>query len=145
MTRIVRSIIIPAPIDEVFRYASDYRTWADWFAGVSDVKASTAISQGNGARYAYKVRMMGVSAPVETEIHDFVTNSGWRGISTRGVTHKTFWTFKQVEQGTELTYSLEYQLPVPLLGSLLDSLLMRPQWEKFIEKALKNLRQHFIP
>jgi uncharacterized protein YndB with AHSA1/START domain len=134
MTRIERSIIIPAPVEDVFSYAADYRTWATWFDGASDVRASAAIAQGNGARYAYRVRMMGVSASVETEVHDFVVNSGWRGVATRGVPHETSWICREVEEGTSLTYSLEYRLPVPLLGSIVESLLMRPQWERFIEK-----------
>ncbi|MBM4159704.1 MAG: SRPBCC family protein [Ignavibacteria bacterium] len=144
MTHIKHSITIEAPVDQVFNYAADYRKWSEWFEGVSDFKLTTQITQGNGARYAYKARVMGLSAPVETEIHDFVQNRGWTGISTKGLAHRTRWSFEPSGNGTKFTYAMEYQLPVPLLGSLLDSLFARPQWRKILERSLNNLRQHFV-
>ncbi len=145
MTRIERSTTIQAPVQEVFGYAADWRTWGDWFAGVSDFRATTEIIQGNGARYTYKVWMMGAAVTVETEIHDFVRNAGWTGISTKGMPHRTYWKFEPAGTGTRFTYVLEYRLPIPLIGSLLDGLLLRPQWKRIIEKSLFNLKQHFLP
>ena len=71
MTRVEHSIVIKAPISQVFEYAADYRKWSEWFEGVSDFRPSTSISRGNGTRYAYKARMMGLSVGVETEVHNF--------------------------------------------------------------------------
>ena len=34
MTRIEGSAIIPAAPEDVFRYASDWRKWAEWFEGL---------------------------------------------------------------------------------------------------------------
>jgi coenzyme Q-binding protein COQ10 len=144
MTRIERSIIIEAPIKDVFSYAADWRKWSDWFEGVSNFKATTEVEQGNGARYAYKARMMGISAKVETEIHDFVRDKGWTGIATKGMPHRTYWIFESIGDKTKFTYALEYKLPLPFLGSLLDSLIMKPQWERIIGNSLKNLRGHFL-
>ena len=144
MHRIEHSVIIPAPVDQVFGYAADYLRWTEWFEGVSDFKPTTAVTRGNGVRYAYKARVMGLSAPVEIEIHDFVHNRGWTGVSTKGLTHRTYWTFEPIGDGTKFTYALEYQLPIPLLGSLLDSLFTRRQWQKILERSLNNLKQHFV-
>lgn len=143
MTRIEHSITIEAPVEQVFAYAADYRTWNEWFEGVSDFKPTTAVTQGNGARYAYKARLLGVSASVETEVHDFVNNRGWTGLATRGIPHRTHWKFESIGSGTKFTYTLEYQLPIPLLGSVFDSMFMKPQWDKIIANSLHNLRQHF--
>jgi uncharacterized membrane protein len=143
MTRVEHSIVIKAPISQVFEYASDYRKWSEWFEGVSDFRPSTSISRGNGTRYAYKARMMGLSVGVETEVHNFEENRGWTGIATKGMPHRTHWLFEPVEGGTKFTYTLEYQLPVPLIGSLIDSSFMKPQWDKIIRTSLNNLGQHF--
>lgn len=37
--------------------------------------------RGNGARYKYKAWLMRLPATVETEIHDYVETSGWKGVS----------------------------------------------------------------
>jgi hypothetical protein len=143
MTRVEHNILIQAPVKDVFSYASDWRKWSDWFEGVSDFKATTEVEQGNGARYSYKARIMGISAKVETEIHDFVQNAGWKGVATKGMPHKTYWIFESIGDGTKFTYALEYKLSIPLLGSLLDSLIMKPQWDRIIRNTLKNLKDHF--
>jgi uncharacterized membrane protein len=44
---------------------------------------------------------------------------------------------------TRLTYVLEYSLPVPVLGALLDSLLMRRGWRRRLENSLQNLKLYF--
>ena len=144
MTRIERTVVIQAPVERVFSYAADHQKWAEWFESVSDVKATTGVTQGNGARYAYRVRVMTVSARVETEIHDYVQNRGWTGLSTRGLPHRTRWIFEPIGSTTRFTYIVEGHLPVPLVGSLCDSLFLRPQWEKIVQHSLNNLKQHFL-
>jgi coenzyme Q-binding protein COQ10 len=144
MTRIERSIMIQAPVKDVFDYAADWRKWSEWFEGLLDFRPTTAIEQGNGARYAYKARMMGLSLKVETEIHDLVLNAGWTGVATKGMPHRTQWIFESIGDTTKFTYVLEYKLAVPLVGSLLDSLIMKPQWNRIISNSLKNLKGHFL-
>lgn len=143
MTHIEHTVLIQAPVEKVFSYAADYRTWSEWFEGVSDFKSTGTISQGNGARYSYKAQLLGVSAAVETEIHDFEVNRGWKGTATKGMPHRTQWIFERVDEGMRFTYILEYQMPVPLLGPILDSLFMKPAWKKLIQKSLNNLAAHF--
>lgn len=143
MTRIERQIIIDKPIDEVFKYTSDWRKWSDWFEGVTDFKPTTEIQQGNGARYAYDAKMMGLMVKVETEIYNYVENKGWNGKATKGMPHQTEWIFKSTEEGSEFTYALEYKLPIPILGPLLDKWILTPQWIKIIERSLQNLKQKF--
>jgi len=41
MTQIKRSVIIMAPVQKVFKYASDYHKWSDWYEGVSNFSPIT--------------------------------------------------------------------------------------------------------
>ena len=142
MSRIEGSVNVNAPVEEVFEFASDWKRWSEWFEGVSDFSPAGDTIRGNGARYAYRARMMGIPAKVETEIHDFIENKGWTGISTRGLSHKTQWLFEAQGRSTRFTYILECDLPVPLLGALFDRLLKR-EWRRIIDKSLQNLQKHF--
>ena len=142
MTRVEASVEVNAPLEEVFAFASDWRRWDDWWEGVSGFHPTTEITRGNGTRYAYKAWIAGLPLNVETEIHDFVENVGWRGMVTRGVPHRTQWVFEAKGDATRLTYILEYSLPVPVLGPLADSLLMRPGWRRRLETSLRNLKIH---
>ncbi|MBR9999158.1 MAG: SRPBCC family protein [Cyclobacteriaceae bacterium] len=82
MTRIERSILVAAPLKEVFEYEFDLRKWPEWFEGVSDFTPATETDHGNGARYVYKAQMMGMTVTLETEIQDYVENQGWTSRAT---------------------------------------------------------------
>ena len=144
MTRIESCVQIPAPVNDVFPYVSDYRKWEEWFEGVSDFKPTTNTTKGNGTRYAYKAKMMGLSVNVETEIFDYIENRGWKGKATKGMPHTTLWIFEPEDNGTKFTYSLEYEINIPLIGNWLDNKFMKPQWERIIGNSLENLKKMFI-
>lgn len=143
MTRIEDSVVVDAPADAVFGYASDWRSWPDWFEGLSDVRSTSEVIRGNGARYAYRVRVMGIPASVETEIQEFVEGQGWTGVGTRGLPHRTHWRFEAQGQSTRFTYALEYRLPLPLLGAVLDALFVKREWRGIVRKSLSNIQRHF--
>ena len=86
---------------------------------------------------------MGLSVGVETEIHDFKQNRGWTGIATKGMPHRTAWIFEPVGSATRFTHVVEGHVPVPLFGSLFDSLFLKPQWDRIVKTSLNNLGQRF--
>ncbi len=143
MTRVESSVEINVPVTDLFAYASDWRHWEEWWQGVRDFRPTTEMTRGNGTRYAYKAWIAGLTLNLETEIHDFVENGGWRGVVTKGPPHRTQWVFEARGGKTRLTYILEYNLPVPLLGPLPDSLIMRPGWQRMLESSLRNLKTRF--
>lgn len=140
MTEIKRSVEIDALVVEVFRFAADWQNWPKFFEAVSEFKPTTELTRGNGARFAYKAKLLGIKAPVETEIRDFVENEGWTGVSVKGMEHKTQWVFAQENSKTRFTYVLSYRLPLPVLGGVLDALFVKPAWERIIENSLLNLK-----
>ena len=142
-TRLIASVEVNAPRDDVWAFASDWHHWDSWWAGVSGVRPTTECTRGNGTRYAYRAWIAGLTLNLETEIHDFVEKTGWRGVVTKGPPHGTQWLFEDLGTTTRLTYTLEYSLPIPVLGPLLDALLMRPGWQRRLDTSLRNLKLHF--
>ncbi len=140
MTHISRSVFIDAPLSRVFAYASEWSRWEDWFEGVSGFRPLTEIEKGNGAKYAYRAKMMGISVPVDAEVRDFRKNKGWVATGKKGMPYTAKWTFREKGGGTEFTYALEYTLTIPLIGGFLDRKLMIPEWENILEKSLANLK-----
>jgi carbon monoxide dehydrogenase subunit G len=143
MNKIVHSIILRAPLEEVFEYVSDWEKWEEWFEGVSNFEPTTITQKGNGTRYKYKAKLMGFKATLETEIHDFIENEGWRGQVIKGMPHETYWNFEELNGNTKFTYGLQYSLSIPIIGTSLDSLLLKPQWNRIIKNSLQNLANKF--
>ena len=138
MAEIKRSIKIRAPISKVFGYASDYLNWPEFFEGVSNFKSITETTRGNGAKFTYKAKMLGMKVTVGTELQEFRENEGWLGKSFKGMEHKTQWIFKKSNGSTEFTYILSYKFP---MGNFLDKKFMQPIWIKIIENSLENLKR----
>lgn len=143
MPTLERSIIIEAPIEEVFQYAADWRTWPDWYSGFTDVSPTTGTERGNGAIYVYKMWVLGLPFKAQTEVHDFVENRGWSGRRVKGVPHSTSYVFEDLAAHTKFTTAIYYSLPIPIIGPLLCSLFFNRAWRRILEKSLNNLKAHF--
>jgi uncharacterized membrane protein len=141
MTEINRSVKINAPLNKVFEYTSDYRNWSEFFEGVSDVKPITDSTRGNGAKFIYKVKVLGMRVKVGTELHEFKENEGWRGKSFKGMEHRTQWIFKKSNGDTEFTYILNYDFPWYFGGKIIDKMFAKPEWIKIIENSLQNVKR----
>ena len=141
MTEIIRSIIIEAPIERVFQYASDYQKWPEFYEGVSDFNPITETTRGNGTKYIYKAKIFGMNNIVGTEITEFRENGGWIGKSFKGLEHKTQWIFKKSNSNTEFTHGLSYKCPWYMGGKFVDNKFVEPAWIKIIEKSLQNLKR----
>ena len=143
MARVELSVHVPAPLSEVFAYASDWERWAEWFEGVSDFRPIAEIVRGNGARYAYKARFMCFRVGVVTEITEFVENAGWKGVARKGMPHTTYWRLEAAVDRTRFTYAIEGGVPVLALGALLDAMVLNPQWNRIVRASLDNLMRRF--
>jgi uncharacterized membrane protein len=141
MTEIKQEIKIETPVEKVFGYASNYRNWPAFFEGISDVRPVTRITDDNGSRFIYRVKMMGLKVTVGTEFREFRKNEGWTGISFKGLEAQTQWIFEKSGEGTLFTYIQKYKLPFYLGGRLLDQKVIKPQWIKLIADSLKNLKR----
>jgi coenzyme Q-binding protein COQ10 len=141
MTEIKKSILINAPINKVFDFASNYLKWQEFFAGISDIRPITDITDDNGARFLYKVQLMGIKISVGTEFQQFKRNEGWIGQSFKGLDAQTQWIFKESAGKTEFTYIQRYKLPYYMGGKLIDNKFITPQWIKLIEESLNNLKR----
>ena len=141
MTEIKKSILINAPINKVFDFASNYLKWQEFFVGISDIRPITDITDDNGARFLYKVQLMGIKVSVGTEFQQFKRNEGWIGQSFKGLNAQTQWIFKESDGETEFTYIQRYKLPFYMGGNLIDKKFITPQWIKIIEESLNNLKR----
>jgi ligand-binding SRPBCC domain-containing protein len=142
MARIENTIKINAPVEAVFDYiVAEWEGTMSFFAGVFAWTPDPAKPMGDGFQFSYKVKLLGLPTKIEMVVRDFVKHQGWIAVSTRGPKTKGEWIFTPADNGTNFTYILNYKMPIPLLGGLLDSLIAKKQWEALIEKSLRNLTE----
>ena len=141
MAKIERSIEIRAPVEKVFDFVADWRNKLRFFEGIYDWKPTTEKTRGDGARFVYKVKVLGREYETEDEVSDFVENRRWSCTSVRGVQSKHEWIFSRLDEKTIVIFLSEYKPPVPILGVVLDVLFFKWRWQRNVERSLQNLKK----
>jgi hypothetical protein len=144
MARIQKSIVIEVPVEEAFEFAVDWRNATRFYEGAFDLKPVTEKTKGNGARFTCKAKNPiagGIS--YEVEYSDFVENVGWTATGVKGPRFVERWSFERLDGrpgATRVIYDMSYDVPVPIVGRLIDVLASEPLWTKRVEKSLRNLK-----
>jgi uncharacterized membrane protein len=143
MTKVETSVIIEAPLEKVYAYASDWRNFKRYFVYVRDVRPLTEKTIGEGARLELKVRFRGLGLTSEWRGLEATENVGWTfdaKLMGRWATKR--WRFTPVNDSTRATFTLEYQPPPPpIIGRLFDALFIRPEWERLYKGSFETLKQ----
>jgi uncharacterized membrane protein len=121
---------------------SEWQDKMSFFEGIYDWRRLTEQRMSDGFQIAYKAKILGVESEIEMKVSNFVENEGWIATSTKGPQCKGKWSFARVNGNTRFTYTLEYKLPIPIVGGIMDALLVKRSWEKIIDKSLRNLKEH---
>ena len=83
--------------------------------------------------------MAGMKFNGSSENTEVVQNERTVTESTGGIDSTITWTFQPEDGGTNVTVEAEYKVPVPLLGKLAESVIVR-QNQKETEMILDNLK-----
>ena len=140
MARIVKSVKIKTPVENVFNFTRNWKNYASFYEGIYDWRPTTEITSGKGARFAYRAKALGREYEIETEVMEEVENRKRSFASVHGAETKGEWLFEPLKDGTRITYIVEYKLPIPIIGGILDVLFFKPKRRAHIEKLLQNLK-----
>jgi len=132
------SIVINAPVSEVFTYVNELTTMPDWLTGLVEVR--NVIGTGEGQQCEWTFKLVGVQLRGQAVTVDCVANER--------CTHQSIGmfssTWKQIvephEDGTKLIIEVEYALPLPVLGKLAEHLTVR-RMARDLDSSLLNIKE----
>ncbi len=104
------SVIIEAPLESVFAYASEWRDFERYFAYVRDVRPLTEKTLGEGAQLELRVTFRGMPLVSQWRGTEQTENVGWTfdtKLMGRWATKR--WDFESVNGCTRATFTLEYE------------------------------------
>jgi len=145
LTRIEKSIVIEAPVEKVFDFATD----VDNFIKTQPPEMEmTVLSRDKGPdRVGSKAKVRGKFGgqvlEVEVEVTELVKNKR-RVMRQKGGALKKYEgtdLFEPTEKGTKWTTILEYELPYSLLGKIVDKLKVRKDIEKSMDYSAKKTKE----
>jgi uncharacterized protein YndB with AHSA1/START domain len=140
MPEVVNTAVINAPAARIFDYIAAAERNAEW---VPDLSLSQRLTPGEtriGTRFRFVSRLAGIPVDVTDEVVQLVPE---RYIAFRGVTgpaHSGSWRFEPLEQGTHVTYRMEFELP-PGIGLMAKLIKLEDRLDEQSRACLANLRR----
>lgn len=142
MTRVEKSVVIRAPLESVWAFTSDWRNLRRYFVYVDEVKPRTEQTLGKGARLDLRVRFLGRTMDSQWECVEYLPNEGWTfHAALMGVTAVKRWRFLPAGDGTKVIFTLDYQPAPPVIGPIVDALVIKRAWQKLYERSFEALKQ----
>ena len=138
MAKVEQSIIIKAPVEKVFSYLCDPMNQLEWLPSMTDVRDITG--EGVGQKFGWTYKMMGVSFKGETEVVESVGSERRVIKSTGGIQSTWTWTTKSENGKTVVNLTVEYTIPVPVLGKVAERMVLR-QNEREAALAMTNIKE----
>jgi uncharacterized membrane protein len=138
MAKITKTITINAPVEKVFSFMTNPVNLPEVWPSMVEVKdVKPAPAGGNDFSWVYK--MAGIKFEGASETTEFILNQRDVTKSTKGINSTFVWKYEAHDGGTKLTVEVEYVVPVPLLGKLAESFIIK-QNEHEAEALLANLK-----
>jgi uncharacterized membrane protein len=137
MAKVEKSITINAPVEKVFAYIEDPMNQLEYLPSIVEVKDVTG--QGVGAHYRWAYKMTGLRFEGETTMTEYVSNERIVVQTKGGIASTWSWTFTSGDGGTEVNLTVEYTIPVPVLGKLGEALVLK-QNEREAGTAMANIK-----
>ncbi len=142
MAKVEKEVIIYAPLEKIFGYVSEPSNLPEFWPSVTEVKDVQSLPNGSySGRWVYK--MVGMRFEGIGECTEIVPNQ-WFVIKTEdGVSSTITWTFRSIEDMTRVTLTIEYKVPVPLLGKLAEAIIVKMN-EQEADLIMSNLQARFM-
>ena len=138
MARIEESVIIKCPVDRVFVYTTEAKSWPKWHATMPEVEQTSQGQVGVGTTFRGKNRMMGQTSEWTAKATEYAPNKKWAKTITSGsVVIDEQLIFDAVEGGTKFT--IVFDVKVGGFLRLLSSMIVNSM-RKQLKLDLINLK-----
>lgn len=137
MIKVERSVMINAPIEEVFSYVEDPVNQLEWLPGITEVR--NIVGRGKGLWFHWTYKMMGILFSGVVEFTEHLLNERLVAVSTGSIDSIWVWTFQPESDKTLLNMVVEYEVPELVLGKMAEWLVLR-QNEREADLSMANIK-----
>lgn len=147
MHRIDNEIILNSGVERVFNYIKEPSNWPEFWPSLIEISDIQALANG-GYKAKYEYNMAGMRFKGKGEYTEYIPNNRIAVSTDGGITSSFTFTFRTVKESnqikkTHLKLTVEYDIPIPLLGKLAEVIISRIN-EQDIGLLLSNLQVRFL-
>jgi len=129
-----KSVIVNAPVHEVFMMWRNFEDFPKFMSHVKEVKML------DGSVSHWKGRIAGLDEEWDAKTTKMEEDKAIAWESTCGFQNSGEVRFEQVDKGTRITVHFEYTPPVGALGKAAEAVYVGREFEESLEKDLKNFK-----
>jgi uncharacterized protein YndB with AHSA1/START domain len=138
MVRINQEITLSAPPEKIFNYVSKPANLPEIWPSLIEIRNEQPLPNG-GYSFTWMYKMGGVFLEGTGEHTDIVPNH-WLTAETRGAVDSSItWTFRSIGHQTRVTLTIDYRIPIPVLGRLAEIFIVKAN-EHEAKLIMANLR-----
>ena len=138
MFKIKKTVLINAPVAKVCDYMKDPAHLPEFWPSMLEVKNIRNNAKG-WPIYEWVYKMAGMKFEGETDTIEFVEHKHTTTESTKGIPSHFDFDYKDLAGKTELTVTVEYTVPIPLIGKLAEGVIGKMN-EHDADTMLANLK-----
>jgi len=138
MKRVERSIMINVAVEKGFNFISDPMNQIDWMPSMVSVKDVSGSGLGTSFRWTYK--MAGLLLEGESTFTEHIPIKRIVTESKGGVKSTFTFDFEPHNDGTILKLVIEYNIPIPVLGKIGETILLKRN-EREADLAMANIKE----
>jgi ligand-binding SRPBCC domain-containing protein len=133
-----RKIHIDAPVEKVFAFAIEPENLLEIWPSLMKVhNIERSPTAGNSWDWEYK--MAGITLRGHNETTEFVPNKRVVAENKEGIKSKFYWLYSAENGGTSLDLTVEYDMPIPVLGKLAEKVVVKMN-ENEMDTLMSNLK-----
>jgi uncharacterized membrane protein len=138
MASLQKSVFIDAPAAKIFGYINEPANLPEIWPSMIEAKDVEKLPNG-GNRFRWVYKMAGMRFEGTSEDTECVDCERLISETKGGIESRVGWIFEPEGDGTRATFEADYTVPIPLLGRLAESFIVR-QNQNESEVLLANLK-----
>jgi uncharacterized membrane protein len=138
MKQVEKSIQVHATAARIFDYLTQPTNLLEIWPSMTEVTNVTRSADGNHS-FDWVYKMAGIHFNGHSDSVRVVSGQSIETHTTKGIKNTFRWKFESHDDATAVTLQVEYELPIPLLGKLAESFLVKAN-EREAETLLHNLK-----
>ena len=142
MAKVDKEVWIEAPLEKIFDYVSYPSNMPEFWPSLMEIKDVQPLPNGGySAQWVYK--MLGMRFEGKAEYTRIAPNEFFVIETKGGIKSTIIWTFRSWEDKTRVTFTVEYKVPIPLLGKLAEAIITKMN-DSEADLIMANLQTRFM-
>ena len=138
MARIEESVEIKCPVDKVFEYTTDAKSWPKWQSIILEAEQTSQGPWSVGTTFEGTTRLMGLSMKWTAKATEYEPNKKWtKNINSGSITINEHVNYEPIEG--RIKFTIVYDMKVGGLFRLFSPMVVSSM-RKETKKSLSNLK-----